>query len=154
MIKLISRIFRKKFPNWKYKRFDQRILSFQIEIFSMVINYRQLKMFITVTRNLNSNFVLCNRLHIYGNRLPAVSECFDSNFKACNRLHTYCNRLPVFRKHSRQSHLFFQKLAMISEFFKEKLEVISFHKHVGFLARQLISFLYLFFSFSMSYFAT
>ena len=34
---------------------------------------------------------------------------------------------------------FFQKLAMISEFFfKEKLEVISFQKHVGFSARQLI----------------
>ena len=41
-------------------------------------------------------------------------------------------------------HFFFQKLAMISEFFfEEKLEVISFHKHVGFSARQLI---FLFFS--------
>ena len=51
---------------------------------------------------------MCNRLHIYGNRLPAVSERFNSNFKECNRLHTYCNRLPeeFFRKHSQQSHLF------------------------------------------------
>ena len=50
--------------------------------------------------NLNSKFVLCNRLHIYGNRLPAVSERFNSNFKACNQLHTYCNRLSedIFRK--------------------------------------------------------
>jgi len=39
---------------------------------------------------------------------------------------------------------FFQKLVMISEsFFKEKLEVISPKKHVGFSARQLI------FSFSL-----
>ena len=45
MIKLISRIFRKKFLNWKNKRFDQRILSFQIEICSLVIDYQQLKMF-------------------------------------------------------------------------------------------------------------
>ena len=55
-------------------------------------------------------------------------------------------------------HTFFQKLAMISEFFfKEKLEVISFQKHVGFSARQLIflfspfflslSFVYFFFLF-------
>ena len=62
MIKLISRIFRKKFPNWKNKRFDQRVLSFQIEIFSLVIDYQQLKMFITVTRNLNSKFIMCNWL--------------------------------------------------------------------------------------------
>ena len=57
---------------------------------------------------MNSKFALCNRLHIYGNRLPAVSECFNSNFKACNRLHTYCNRLSeeIFRKYSQQSHLF------------------------------------------------
>ena len=57
---------------------------------------------------MNSKFALCNRLHIYGNRLPVVSERFNSNFKACNRLHTYCNRLPeeFFRKHSQQSHLF------------------------------------------------
>ena len=34
---------------------------------------------------------------------------------------------------------FFQQLAMISEiFFKEELEVISFQKHVGFSAKQLI----------------
>ena len=44
---------------------------------------------------------------------------------------------------------FFQKLVMISEFFfKEKLEVISFQKHVGFLARQLIIIIFFFFSFS------
>ena len=42
-------------------------------------------------------------------------------------------------------YTFFQKLVMISEsFFNEKLEVISFQKHVGFSARQLI-FLFLFF---------
>jgi len=42
---------------------------------------------------------------------------------------------------------FFQKLVMISEsFFKEKLEVISLQKHVGFSTRQLI-FLFLFFFF-------
>ena len=57
---------------------------------------------------MNSKFALCNRLHIYGNRLPAVIERFNSNFKACNRLHTYCNRLPkeIFRKYSQLSHLF------------------------------------------------
>ena len=57
---------------------------------------------------MNSKFALCNRVHIYGNRLPAVIECFNSNFKACNRLHTYCNWLPeeIFRKYSQQSHLF------------------------------------------------
>ena len=57
---------------------------------------------------MNSKFALCNRLHIYGNRLPAVSERFNSNSKECNRLHTYCNRLPeeFFRKHSQQSHPF------------------------------------------------
>jgi len=57
---------------------------------------------------LNSKFVLCNRLHIYGNWLPAVIERFNSNFKACNRLHTYCNRLPeeIFSKYSQKSHLF------------------------------------------------
>ena len=100
MIKLISRIFWKKFPNWKNKRFDQRILSFQIEICSPVIDYQQLKMFITVTRNLNSKFIMCNRLHMDGNRLPAVIEHFDSNFKACNRLRKSCNWLPKenFRK--------------------------------------------------------
>ena len=58
------------------KRFDQRILSFQIEIFSMVIDYRQLKMFITVTRNLNSKFITCNWLHMDGNWLPAVYWTF------------------------------------------------------------------------------
>jgi len=47
------------------------------------------------------------------------------------------------------THFFFQKLVMISEsFFKEKLEVISLQKHVGFSARQFI-FLFLFFSFSI-----
>ena len=47
-------------------------------------------------------------------------------------------------------YTFFQKLAMISEFFfKEKLEVISFQKHVGFSAKQLIS---LFFFLSFSFF--
>jgi len=53
-------------------------------------------------------FALCNRLHIHGNRLPAVSERFNSNFKACNGLHIYRNRLPeqIFRKYSQQSHLF------------------------------------------------
>ena len=57
---------------------------------------------------MNSKFALCNRLHIYGNRLPTISQRFNSNFKACNRLHTYCNRLPeeFFWKHSQQSHLF------------------------------------------------
>ena len=46
------------------------------------------------------------------------------------------------------THFFFQKLAMISEFFfKEKLEVISFQKHVGFSARQLIFLFSLFFFF-------
>ena len=57
---------------------------------------------------MNSNFRLCNRLHNFGNRLPAVNKRFNSNFKECNRLHTYYNRLPeeFFRKHSQQSHLF------------------------------------------------
>ena len=58
--------------------------------------------------------------------------------------------------HPSAVHTFFQKLAMISEFFfKEELEVISFRKHVGFSAKQLIflfslffSFFYLFISFS------
>ena len=78
------------------KRFDQRILSFQIEIFSLVIDYRQLKMFITVTRNLNSKFIMCNRLHMDGNWLQPIY----SNFKACDLLHKSCNRLPeeIFRK--------------------------------------------------------
>ena len=49
---------------------------------------------------MNSKFALCNRLHIYSNRLPAVSERFNSNFKSCNRLHKSCNWLPeeIFRK--------------------------------------------------------
>ena len=66
----------------------------------IVINYQQLKMFTTITRNLNSQFIMCNRLHMDGNRLPAVIERFDSNFKACNRLHKSCNWLPkeIFRK--------------------------------------------------------
>ena len=58
------------------KRFDQRILSFQIEICSPVIDYQQLKMFITVTRNLNAKFIMCNRLHMGGNWLPAVYWTF------------------------------------------------------------------------------
>ena len=43
---------------------------------------------------------MCNRLHMNGNGLPAVTEHFDLNFKACNRLHKSCNRLPeeIFRK--------------------------------------------------------
>ena len=65
-----------------------------------VIDYQWPKWIITTIRNLNSNFTLCNRLHMDGNRLPAVTEHFDSNFKACNRLHKSCNRLPeeIFRK--------------------------------------------------------
>ena len=49
---------------------------------------------------MNLNFRLCNRLHNFGNRLPAVNKCFNSNFKSCNRLHKSCNRLPdkTFRK--------------------------------------------------------
>ena len=43
------------------------------------------------------------------------------------------------------THFFFKKLVMISEFFKEKLQVISFQKHVGFSARQLIFLFSLFF---------
>jgi len=39
---------------------------------------------------------------------------------------------------------------MISKFFKEKLEVISFQKHVGFSARQLI-FLFSLFLLSLSF---
>ena len=52
-----------------------------------------------------------------------------------------------FSQHSpfRCIHLFSQKLVMISKFFKEKLEVISFQKHVGFSARQLIFLFSLFF---------
>ena len=43
---------------------------------------------------------MCNRLHMDGNQLPAVTERYDSNFKACNQLHKSCNRLPEenFRK--------------------------------------------------------
>jgi len=57
-------------------------------------------MFTTVTRNLNSKFIMCNRLHMDGNRLPSIIERFDSNFKVYNRLHKSCNRLPEenFRK--------------------------------------------------------
>ena len=45
-------------------------------------------------------------------------------------------------------YTFFQKLVMISEFFfKEKLEIVSFQKHVGFSARQLIFLFSLFFLF-------
>jgi len=46
----------------------------------------------------------------------------------------------------------FQKLDMISEFFfKEKLEVISLQKHVGFSARQLIFLFLSFFFFFLFY---
>ena len=42
-----------------------------------------------------------------GNRLPAVTNCFDSNFKACNRLHKSCNRLPeeIFQKIISKGHI-------------------------------------------------
>ena len=65
-----------------------------------VIDYQWPKWFITTIRNLNSNFTLCNRLHMHGNRLPAIIERFDSNFKAYNRLYKSCNRLlkEIFRK--------------------------------------------------------
>jgi len=60
MIKLISRILGRGFQIEKIKRFGQRILSksFQIAIYSLVIDHQQLKMFITVTRNLNSKFIM------------------------------------------------------------------------------------------------
>jgi len=48
---------------------------------SIVINYQQLKLFIIAIRNLNSNFTPSNRLHMDGNRLPAVIERFNSNLK-------------------------------------------------------------------------
>ena len=45
-------------------------------------------------------------------------------------------------------HIFFQKLVMISDFFfKEKLKVISFQKHAGFLADNLLLFFFFFFLF-------
>ena len=52
------------------------------------------------------------------------------------------------------THFFFQKLVMISESFfslKEKLEVISFQKRVGFLAERYIFSLHYFFPF-LSYY--
>ena len=57
----------------------------------------------------------------------------------CAFIRVHFGRPGKFSQHSpfRCTHIF-QKLAMISEFFKEKLEVISFQKHVGFSARQLI----------------
>jgi len=45
-----------------------------------VIDYQWPKLFIIAIRNLNSNFTLCNWLHMDGNRLPAVIECFNSKF--------------------------------------------------------------------------
>ena len=46
-------------------------------------------------------------------------------------------------------HIFLKKLVIISEFFKDKLEVISFHKHVVF---QLANLLFLFSFFLPSFF--
>ena len=56
--------------------------------------------FTTTTKIWIRNFRLCNRLHNFGNWLPAVNKRFNSNFKSCNRLHKSCNRLPdkIFRK--------------------------------------------------------
>ena len=55
--------------------------------------------------------------------------------------------------HKNLLYTFFQKLVMISEiFFKEKLEVISFQKHVGFSSRQLFSFPLFFIFLSFVYF--
>ena len=64
----------------------------------------------------------------------------------CAFIRVHFGRPGKFSQHSpfRCIHIFFQKLVMISDFFfKEKLEVISFQKHVGFSAKQLI-FLFLF----------
>ena len=67
----------------------------------------------------------------------------------CAFIRVHFGRPGKFSQHSpfRCIHIF-QKLVMISEFFfKEKLEVISFQKHVGFSARQLIFLFSLFFFF-------
>jgi len=50
-------------------------------------------------------------------------------------------------------YTFFQKLVMISEFFKEKMEVISFHKHVVFLLDNLYYLLFSIFFPSYSFLA-
>ena len=64
-----------------------------------------------------------------------------SVFKICSFINLCIHSSPfrvfgkIFRAFTFQvhTHFFFQKLVMINEsFFKEKLEVISFHKHVVF----------------------
>ena len=74
--------------------------------------------------------------------------------KTCSFIHLCIHPSPFWvigkiSQHSpfRCTHIFFfQKLAMISEFFfKEKLEVISFRKHVGFSTRQLFFFFFFLF---------
>ena len=64
----------------------------------------------------------------------------------CAFIRVHFGRPGKFSQHSpfRCIHTFFQKLVM--NFFKEKLEVISFQKHVGFSARQLIFFFFHLFS--------
>ena len=101
---------------------------------------------------MNSKFALCNRLHIYGNRLPAVFERFNLNSKECNRLHTYCNRLPeeFFRKHSHQSHPFMWLLngfhkayicvtwdTILTEFFRTK-SVYPLREQIHFILLRIL----------------
>ena len=65
---------------------------------SIVINYQQLKLFIIAIRNLNSNFTPSNRLHMDGNRLPAVIEHFNSNLKPEEEVTTLGEREVMLRK--------------------------------------------------------
>ena len=115
----------------------------------------------TQVSNFYGHVMLGLRIHFLYFSQPNVS-------KICSFIHLCIHPSPFrasekISQHSpfRCTHIFFQKLVMISEFFKEKLEVISFQKHVGFSARQLIFlfslfflFFYLFISFSCLFFVS